>query len=53
MAITVPSGSIRFNTDSLKLEIYNGEAWFEINATSPELHTGGTRGVFGLSLIHI
>jgi len=47
MAITVPSGSIRFNTDSLKLEIYNGEAWFEINATSPELHTGGTRGVFG------
>ena len=47
MAITVPSGSIRFNTDSSKLEIYNGEAWFEINATSPELHTGGTRGVFG------
>ena len=44
---TATSGSIRFNTDSSKLEIYNGEAWFEINATSPELHTGGTRGVFG------
>ena len=42
------SGSIRFNTDSSKLEIYNGEAWFEIDATSPELQTGGTRGiVFG------
>ena len=39
------SGSIRFNTDSSKLEIYNGEAWFEIDATSPELQTGGTRGI--------
>ena len=29
------SGSIRFNTDSSKLEIYNGEAWWEIDATSP------------------
>ena len=39
------SGSIRFNTDSSRLEIYNGEAWFEIDSTSPELQTGGTRGV--------
>ena len=45
MAITVPAGSIRFNTDSSKLEIYNGEAWWEIDATSPELQTGGTRGL--------
>ena len=43
---TATSGSIRFNTDSSKLEIYNGEAWFEIDATSPELQTGGTRGLF-------
>ena len=41
------SGSIRFNTDSSKMEIYNGEAWWEIDATSPELQTGGTRGLFG------
>ena len=42
------SGSIRFNTDSSKLEIYNGEAWWEIDATSPEQQTGGTRGlIFG------
>ena len=41
------SGSIRFNTDSNKLEIYNGEQWFEIDATSPELQTGGTRGLVG------
>ena len=39
------SGSIRFNTDSSKLEIYNGEAWWEIDATSPELQTGGTRAL--------
>ena len=39
------AGSIRFNTDSSKLEIYNGEAWFEIDSTSPELQTGGTRGI--------
>ena len=37
------SGSIRFNTDSSKLEIYNGEQWFEIDSTSPNEQTGGTR----------
>ena len=44
---TAPAGSIRFNTDSSKMEIYNGEQWWEIDATSPELQTGGTRGIFG------
>ena len=43
--MSVQSGSIRFNTDSSRLEIYNGEAWWEIDATSPELETGGTRGL--------
>ena len=42
---TATSGSIRFNTDSSKLEIYNGEAWWNIDSTSPEEQTGGTRGV--------
>ena len=42
---TATSGSIRFNTDSSRLEIYNGEAWWEINSTSPDEQTGGTRGV--------
>ena len=41
------AGSIRFNTDSSKLEIYNGEQWWSIDATSPEQQTGGTRGVWG------
>ena len=43
------AGSIRFNTDSKKLELYTGEAWFEIDATSPEQQTGGTRGVYSSS----
>ena len=42
-----PAGSIRFNTDSAKMEIYNGDQWWEIDATSPELQTGGTRLLFG------
>ena len=46
--MTVNSGSIRFNTDSAKMEIYNGEQWWEIDSTSPELHTGGTRGVIAV-----
>ena len=28
---TPPAGSIRFNTDSAKMEIYNGEKWWEID----------------------
>ena len=40
------SGSIRFNTDSSRLEIYNGDQWFEIDGTSPERRTGGTRGLY-------
>ena len=41
----IASGSIRFNTDSSKLEIYDGNAWFEIDSTSPDEQTGGTRGL--------
>ena len=42
---TPPAGSIRFNTDSSKMEIYNGEKWWEIDGTSPYEQTGGTRGI--------
>ena len=44
--MAVASGSIRFNTDSSKLEIYNGDKWWNIDSTSPEEQTGGTRGVW-------
>ena len=46
---TATSGSIRFNTDSSKLEIYNGEQWWEIGiALDPDGNSGGgTRAVNG------
>ena len=42
---TAPAGSIRFNTDSAKMEIYNGEQWWNIDSTSPVEQSGGTRGI--------
>ena len=63
--MSIKPGAIRFNTDSMKLEIFRGSAnyegsasmagigtlaagqWEEIQATSPDVQTGGTRGVFG------
>ena len=55
--MAAPAGSIRFNTDSKKLEVYilgsvgfgtlpNG-TWMEVDSWSPELQTGGARGLFG------
>ena len=44
--MAVPAGSIRFNTDSAKMEIYNGDKWWNIDSTSPNEQTGGTRGLF-------
>ena len=41
-----PVGAFRFNTDSAKLEYYDGNQWVNITTTSPEQHTGGTRGLF-------
>ena len=40
------AGATRFNTDSSQLEIYDGNQWTGILATSPEQQTGGTRGIF-------
>ena len=55
--MTVKPGAFRFNTDSMKLEIFRGAdvgigtlaagQWEEIQATSPDVQTGGTRGVIG------
>ena len=39
------AGATRFNTDSSQLEIYDGNQWTGILATSPEQQTGGTRGI--------
>ena len=43
---TAKAGAIRFNTDSSQMEIYDGNQWTGILATSPEQRTGGTRGVW-------
>ena len=40
-------GALRFNTDSNKLELYDGNQWTEIVASSPDSQTGGARGVLG------
>ena len=44
--MTVPSGALRFNSDSGKLEYYNGEVWWQIDNFSADNATGGARGVF-------
>jgi len=41
-----PVGAFRFNTDSSKLEYYDGNQWVNITSNSPEAQTGGARGVF-------
>ena len=40
-----PAGAIRFNTDSSKLEYYDGNQWVNITSDSPQVQTGGTRGL--------
>ena len=40
----IPLGAMRFNSDSQKLEYWNGSAWMQIQTFSPNLD-GGARGV--------
>ena len=40
-----PVGALRFNTDSAKLEYFDGNQYVNITTDSPEQNTGGTRGV--------
>ena len=40
----IPLGAMRFNSDSNKLEYWNGRAWFQIKTFSPNLD-GGARGI--------
>ena len=43
--IEIPLGAMRFNSDSSKLEYWNGSAWFQIHTFAPNLD-GGVRGLF-------
>tara|TARA_B100001250_G_scaffold70132_1_gene56506 strand:- start:460 stop:1479 length:1020 start_codon:yes stop_codon:yes gene_type:complete len=40
-----PVGAFRFNTDSTKMEYYDGNQWVNVTSTSPQVQTGGTRGL--------
>ena len=42
----IPLGAMRFNSDSQKLEYFNGETWFQIHTFNPNLD-GGVRGLHG------
>ena len=39
----IPSGAMRFNSDSQKLEYWNGSAWFQVHTATPDLATAGDR----------
>ena len=48
----IPAGAMRFNSDSQKLEYWNGSAWFQVHTASSNLGTSGdrepgARGIFG------
>ncbi len=40
------TGQLRYNTDSNKVELYDGNQWVEVQSSRPDLN-GGARGVFG------
>jgi hypothetical protein len=42
-----PVGALRFNTDSAKLEYFDGNQYVNITLDSPQQNTGGTRGLWG------
>ena len=52
MSVEIPAGAMRFNSDSQKLEYWNGSAWFQVHTATPNLATAGdrqpgARGLFG------
>ena len=40
----IPTGAIRYNTDSNKMECFDGTQWWQIAVSSPDLD-GGARGL--------
>ena len=37
---STPVGAFRFNTDSSKMEYYDGNQWVNITSDSPQVQTG-------------
>ena len=44
--VEIPLGAMRFNSDSQKLEYWNGQIWMQVHTFNPDLN-GGPRGLFG------
>ena len=40
----IPTGAVRYNTDSNKMEVYIGSTWMEVSVNSQAL-SGGVRAV--------
>ena len=43
--VEIPTGAVRYNTDSNKMEVYIDSTWMEVAVSSPILD-GGARGIF-------
>ena len=43
MSAEIPAGAMRFNSDSQKLEYWNGSAWFQVHTATPNLGDAGDR----------
>ena len=44
--VEIPLGAMRFNSDSQKLEYWNGDIWMQVHTFSPDLG-GSARGITG------
>ena len=42
----IPTGAVRYNTDSNKMEVYVGGTWMIVSVSTPNLD-GGARGIWG------
>ena len=43
--VEIPLGAMRFNSDSQKLEYFNGDVWMQVHTFNPDLN-GGPRGIW-------
>ena len=49
----IPLGAIRINSDSSKLEYWNGSAWFQIHTFTPNLAQSGESATGVRAIIHM
>ena len=49
--VEIPLGAMRFNSDSRKLEYFNGDIWMQVHTFNPDLN-GGARGLWVAGSFH-